>query len=764
MKRLSVIIIVLILLLGGTSCGKSESGTTPPQNSSENGTTTLDTTPPLITNVSPSNITETTAIITWATDELATSQVEYGKTTDYGSTTPLVEELVTSHSVSLSGLEPNTTYHFKVKSKDEASNKTVSEDKTFTTLLLPDTTPPVISGVNASNITESSTSITWTTDEPATSQVEYGKTTDYGFSTPLDESLVTSHSVSLSDLEPNTTYHFKVKSKDAGSNEAIPEDCTFATTKPTKQVSGLISTDTTWASDYIYVVTGNIVIEQGVTLTIEPSVTVKFESSKAMQVDGELIARGTEAEPIVFTSNQVPPAPGDWVNIIFTDSSIDTIYDGEDSYLSGCVLQYCIVEYGGGGDSPAIKVISSSPFIDHCDIHNNASGGIYVESSAVTISGNTISNNSGSGIYVGKSTVTISGNAITGNSADNGGGILAELSTITITENTISNNSSYPSSSEYGGGGVHCINGSTVSISDNIISDNSTSGSGGGIYCRGSSDVVVSGNTITTNSAYLGGGIYCAESSSVTISNNTVSNNSGGGFRVWESTVTISGNTISGNSASNGAGINCDNATVNISDNTISYNSAWANGGGIQCNGDIAISGNSINHNSASSGGGIFFWKLSSEATISGNDIATNSAEDCGGAIYAEGGTATISRNVVSDNSAGQGAGIYGHSGTITIIHNRITSNLSSNAASGGIVIGEQSIMGINYNDIYGNTPYDVYSLKQQGTPDIDATNNWWGTIDDATIQEHIYDWNDDASLGRIIYQPIATVPIPEAP
>ncbi|MFC2000032.1 fibronectin type III domain-containing protein, partial [Chloroflexota bacterium] len=93
-----------------------------------------------------------------------------------------------------------------------------------------DEIPPVISGVSASDISGASAVISWTTDEPATSQVEYGLTTGYGSTTILDEALVESHTVSLSGLTAGTTYHYRVKSKDAAGNEEASADYTFATT------------------------------------------------------------------------------------------------------------------------------------------------------------------------------------------------------------------------------------------------------------------------------------------------------------------------------------------------------------------------------------------------------------------------------------------------------------------------------------------------------------------------------------------------------
>ncbi len=98
------------------------------------------------------------------------------------------------------------------------------------------TNPPAISDVSAFDISYSSTTITWTTDKPSTSQVEYGEVIyreagDPGYvsfySTPLDENLVTSHSVTLSGLESNTTYRYRVKSKDSSGNEAVSVDKSF---------------------------------------------------------------------------------------------------------------------------------------------------------------------------------------------------------------------------------------------------------------------------------------------------------------------------------------------------------------------------------------------------------------------------------------------------------------------------------------------------------------------------------------------------------
>lgn len=191
---------------------------------------------------------------------------------------------------------------------------------------------PRISEVSASEITETTAIVIWITDEPATSQVDYGKTADYGSTTPLDENLVTSHSVTLADLEPNTTHHFRVKSKDASGNQATSGDYIFTTSKAATEVSGIISGNTRWTKENSpYAVTSTIQIPAGVTLTIEPGVTITMASSGDMfLLNGTISARGTSDNKIVFD--------GEGNSNFFSakNSSADTFLD----------LEYCVIENG----------------------------------------------------------------------------------------------------------------------------------------------------------------------------------------------------------------------------------------------------------------------------------------------------------------------------------------------------------------------------------------------------------------------------------
>jgi uncharacterized repeat protein (TIGR01451 family) len=92
-----------------------------------------------------------------------------------------------------------------------------------------DGNPPLISAVAASGLSTSTATITWTTDEPATSQVEYGTTIGYGSRSTLDSQLLAGHSVVLTGLVPNTTYHYRALSQDASNNPGASGDFTFRT-------------------------------------------------------------------------------------------------------------------------------------------------------------------------------------------------------------------------------------------------------------------------------------------------------------------------------------------------------------------------------------------------------------------------------------------------------------------------------------------------------------------------------------------------------
>src|SRR5574341_203682 len=205
--------------------------------SSEVSKTIPDTQPPVISAVTVGSITSAQATVSWTTNEPATSLVEYGTTTTYGLQTTENLALAGQHQHRLTGLQAATTYHFRVLNRDAAGNLATSADRTFTTLAAADTTAPTLSAVAAGSVTSSGATITWTTNEGSTTQVQYGPTTTaYGATTSLNSTLVTAHSQALTGLTAATLYHYRVLSRDAAGNLAMSADGT---------TSALPSADTT---------------------------------------------------------------------------------------------------------------------------------------------------------------------------------------------------------------------------------------------------------------------------------------------------------------------------------------------------------------------------------------------------------------------------------------------------------------------------------------------------------------------------------------
>jgi hypothetical protein len=107
-----------------------------------------------ISNIGVTDVSSDSATVFWTTDAASTTDVEYGLDTNYDSSTPTDNNLVTSHVVNLSGLEPNSTYYFQVISTTPDGGYTSATDNTLLTAVQPP--PPVNPVVTVSPTTDSS--------------------------------------------------------------------------------------------------------------------------------------------------------------------------------------------------------------------------------------------------------------------------------------------------------------------------------------------------------------------------------------------------------------------------------------------------------------------------------------------------------------------------------------------------------------------------------------------------------------------------------
>lgn len=213
-----------------------------------------------------------------------------------------------------------------------------------------------------------------------------------------------------------------------------------------------VAKNATWRNHGIpYVVKGGVFFlgqpSAPVTLTIEPDTVVKF--SKEMtgyltigvepDVRATLIARGNASAPIIFTSDNATPAPGDWGAITFTRAAVNS------------ALEYCTIEYAG---STALHITNSSPVIRNCTIRNNAGTAIYMQLEASPVIENSTITGNAEGIRcaIYDAFPLVQYNTISGNSR----GIRLDWRSstpsqrpVTIRNNNIFNNSVYNVDNHY---------------------------------------------------------------------------------------------------------------------------------------------------------------------------------------------------------------------------------------------------------------------------------------------------------------------------
>jgi len=187
------------------------------------------------------------------------------------------------------------------------------------------------------------------------------------------------------------------------------------------EVSGNITSDTTWTlANSPYIATGMVYILNGAKLTIDPGVTIKFNKSTGLVINGEIYAVGNTNNLITFTTNEPNPnksykVPQDWYwsGIHAGEYATGATFDNTNNYLSGDVIKYSIIEYAGIG---VADVNGSSLFIDNNIIRYNGWGiNSYGRS---VISNNVIDGNANYGIKIDGGNPIIHNNQIINNSVE----------------------------------------------------------------------------------------------------------------------------------------------------------------------------------------------------------------------------------------------------------------------------------------------------------------------------------------------------------
>ena len=497
-------------------------------------------------------------------------------------------------------------------------------------------------------------------------------------------------------------------------------------------VSGYISENTTWTlAGSPYVLVGDAIVEPDVFLTIEPGVVVKFASGANLVIDGGLIERagliahGNSTHKITFTSNATTPAPGDWggiktMNGGHQEVSWSTIEYSNNGLHGNCEVLQCSFDKNNAGISGSNIDVANSNFtrndvgvsgsnakITLCTFEENGQGVDVAEEGAAVLSHSAFYNNTNAIYLRWRSYVRILGCRVTQNKAT---GISCEPSVGGSIENTNVTYNSGDGIAQFGGDIRNC------SISNN---------NGNGVSAASIYDSTVSNNG--------GFGVQFGK----TMSNCRVSNNSGIG-------VIALGSPVWGES-------------------TVEYSEISGNLFGIEVPShregtDLTVSHSYIHNNLES--GIVAFIPSSAQYAGRASLRVKNSIVDSNGKFGIRMNVTVqypypweaildipeIINSVISNHSIGA----LGKFGVVS------GSAIKSNCQIGLSVVSVPD--SICWNNIYDNG-YNIENDIAFGK-DVNATHNWWGTTNETSIEEHIYDHYDDANLSRVWYKPYLSSPV----
>ena len=260
----------------------------------------------------------------------------------------------------------------------------------------------IITSVASSNISEMGATITWSTNRPADSQVEYGVTTSYGNVASLAR-LDTSHLMDLFELTQGTLYHYRVKSRDEAGNLATSGDLTFTTKSGSPPPPGATfyvsptgsdSNPGTQAQPFRTIQKAADVVNPGNTVIVEDGV---YSGSNQCSNAVVCLTRGGSAGQLVtFKSRNKWGAKIDGQNGV---AATGFAFGGADYVRIQDFEIYGVADAGGSANG--IEVFNSGRFseivgnhihdVGHvCTDTTNGQVGIYIEQNNVLVDGNRI--------------------------------------------------------------------------------------------------------------------------------------------------------------------------------------------------------------------------------------------------------------------------------------------------------------------------------------------------------------------------------------
>ncbi|MBX4186771.1 MAG: DUF2341 domain-containing protein [Candidatus Doudnabacteria bacterium] len=306
---------------------------------------------PTITTVTVAETQATYARITWTTDELSDTRVDYSisPSTTFGSG-QTHSSFVTSHTITLTGLTPNTTYLFRAKSADVIGNTGTNDNGgagfNFTT-----SSGPVISNVTETSVNDSAATIFWITDTDSDSHVTYSTSptlaspTTTGSNTLVGGTNPYQHSVTISSLSAGTTYYYYVSSTDGGNNTSMDKNggnyYSFRTTTDT--VAPVISN----ISTPVTAPTAGVIVWE----TNELATTQAIWSATSGNLNNQTTLDSTLSIFHIVTLSALAEDTEYFFQVKSQDSAGNETVSAESSFTTGSTTVITQIVAGGGGGS-----------------------------------------------------------------------------------------------------------------------------------------------------------------------------------------------------------------------------------------------------------------------------------------------------------------------------------------------------------------------------------------------------------------------------
>jgi subtilisin family serine protease/N-acetylneuraminic acid mutarotase len=250
-----------------------------------------------------------------------------------------------------------------------------------------------------------------------------------------------------------------------GGAYSLDLSLTLTTSSGNQNVGGTIGTNTTWTNDKTYIVTSNVGVAPGVTLTIQAGTVVKFNGNYSLNVGGALVADGAQSQPIRFMSN----TGGSWGRIYFDDTSLDATADISGTYTGGNLLRWVNIESAAQG----IGCNYATPYLSHVTTDG---GGVSCTLGSTSL---WMLNSTIGGSITTAGNVTVTASIVSGSITINGEGAVADstaggtvslgsgtVQNTTITNGGITINGGFVLSNTISAGGISVGDGSVVRGND----------------------------------------------------------------------------------------------------------------------------------------------------------------------------------------------------------------------------------------------------------------------------------------------------------